>query len=229
MVKTTPKKEFLKWLEAHGLSRERVQELGIPEAWARLNKLRIGAARYPYAFEFTDMIKGIRSAQQLKKRLGAEAAFYENTFRADSNGRFRVRLKRLHKWPDGLKSYSLIAFECPPGKQIGYARFANRNKVFVMNVFQGKKGANAPAANKALGRPWFEVFMDRLIESYRPMHKMGVKLAMYESDRAGNLQKKIRDRYFSKRLRTRGRSLCRTTYLHPLSFQKKRVQRLLRP
>lgn len=210
---------FLMRLRGKGFSKSEIENLGIETLYTRLAELEHGKSTYLLDFDFRSLTSRISTAVQLKKRLEAEISFYENLYRADPAGRFKVSFKRKHKWPDGSISNDLIAFECPRGKEICYTKFDRRPKSIVMPFFQGKKGVDFGVANRTLGHQWFEAFMGRIIQSYAPMQKAGIHLFQYIGPENENsvLTKQIRDRYFTRT--SKGGLSC----LRALNLKRKRV------
>jgi hypothetical protein len=92
----------------------------------------------------------------------------------------------------------MLAFECPPGKEVGFAAFSLSQKALILDYMQGKKGADLVSAKKRLGQEWYDAFMDRILQSYRPVRR---ELFMHMVVPEPNLvlPRKIRDRYFTKK------------------------------
>ncbi len=116
----------------------------------------------------------------LERRLKDDALFYSTLYSGNPNNSHRILPKALHKWPDGTTHYGLTAFECPPGKTIGYAEFKPTpdGKGMEMSI-QGHKGADISAANEILGRKWYDVLTERIVESYRPLGVRGTRLFLH--------------------------------------------------
>jgi len=188
-------------------------------------------------------ISEIKDMGELKRKLRAEIGFYEGLFRIPPGKKYRIRLKKEHTWLDGITSSNVIVFECPPGKPLGYTHFFSEGREFRMAFFQGHKDSvverimrrqregepkepDHVAANKILGRQWYEVFMDRVVEAYRPLQREGIAFKMRipelgtEADSTG-LYLRLRDRYFHKEEEVRDLGI------HSLNHGKKRVQTAL--
>lgn len=210
-----------KELERAGISKERAEFYEIDSLLEQLMLLRFGMPRCNFRGALEHIIHSVEGAHELKKRLLAEISFYENLFKQPAHKKFGISLKKTHVWPDGCKDYFLIAFECPPGKPIGYTRFSSHGNEFKIELVQGEKGTDVLAANKRLGKSWFNVLMERVIESYRPLHAIGVPLTQFVSDPRAILPKEIRRKYFERYPKI-------SFGTNFLNLQKKRVQRLLR-
>ncbi len=214
---------FLMRLRGHGYSLQEIESSGIEPLAKRWTRFETGKIGYPTGVSFDAVVHGIRGLSGLKKRLEAIVGFYETLYKPDPNKKFKVSFKKEHKWPDGTVSHFVVAFECPPRKEIGYTRFSfdvGEGKT-VMLFFQGNKGADVHRASKVLGKPWFEAFMNRVLEAYRPLHEAGTQLHMYDADRISKLPKQVRDRYF-------GRPRGNVSFLYPLNPQRQRVRKVLR-
>ena len=90
-----------------------------------------------------------------------------------------------------------------------------------MEFFQGNKGVNASDLKKTFGKPFFEVFMQRVLESYRPLYKAGISLG-FSTFSSHTLEKVVRDRYFIRRVPKGSKPHF------PLNMRRKRVQQILR-
>ncbi|AJF60011.1 MAG: hypothetical protein J4224_02205 [Candidatus Diapherotrites archaeon] len=225
--------KFLVELLLKEKSRLSAEELEVRGFWDRLLELKYGVSNIEFksrkltpaqvvVVSTVDFAEGIKTVEKLKQRLRAETQFYENLYAVPLLGKFRISLKQSHQWPDKSVTKYVNVFECPPGIPIGYTRFESNSRNIGMLLFQGEKGADVRKANEILGKPWFEVFMDRIIESYRPLHKAGVSLHQYLESGREVLPAKVRDRYFARKFRGE------KPYILPLSIGRQRVKRLLR-
>lgn len=190
----------------------------------RLIELKAGKNfdRHEAEQEFGELCAWAKSAGILHARIEAEIAFYKGLYKYSPEQKFRFRLKSGHNWSDGEPAPNVIAFECPPGKTVLYTKFQGYGKQFEISLIQGEKGADFSLANKALGRPWHEAFMGRIIESHAPLRKLGIELHQFR-DTTARLPLIIRDHYFERR----GIPGAPTT--HRLNPKRKRVQMHLRP
>lgn len=88
-----------------------------------------------------------------------------------------------------------------------------------MVFLQGEKRADIKLANQILGRQWHEVFMERIVSAFRPLHYANAKLSM----KVGTvLEKKVRDRFLMPK--EDGYSVPKFHLLNPA---RKRVSRIL--
>jgi len=196
--------------------------LGLERIWRRVMLLGFGE-RDPNAGQVLENFiydaAGKDPLANLKKRMELQLLFFERLFAPSPQNKFRISFKKVHEWPDLTYSANVIAFECPPGKEIGYTSFGVSSRVLGMLFFQGAKHAEIPAANKALGRNWYDVFMGRIIHAYKPMQATGIELQQNIDSEEALLARRVRDRYFRG---PKGGSFFR------LASEKPKVQRALR-
>jgi|GEM_PF-2869439 len=136
--------------------------------------------------------------------------------------KFEVQYKVKHVFPDGftirpaykmyVHGYGEVAVF-----RIKFDPFLARDYI---EFVQGIKGVDMRMVNNILGRPWFEVLMDKILESTKPIFDAGGEV-LFKSDPRSQLFKMIRDRYLQK-----GGSGKHLEF-YRFSRNKERVQRIL--
>lgn len=221
---------FYDVLRGSGLSASEAKEYG-PELFRRwMNLCQLRFKRIADNFSTVEFFKDLKSIDEMKKKLQAETEFYTK-FIETKNKNFRIEYADYVNWPDGYSSRDVFVFECPPGEEVGYCKFKSKGRKFVLDFLQGRKfdathkGFEIKKANKILGKPWFEFLMDRILESYRPLHDAGFGFEMRVppgkeglKDEHLRLFKKIRDRYLIK---------GGVSHKKALSLKKRRPQQML--
>ena len=220
------RKLFFAQLKSSRIPLNAQQMVSITGLWRKMEKLKHGSTGYPDSMSFVFTVAGIKTFTQLKNRLSAEVSFYHQLYAPDPKGRFKVIFKPEHRWPDGIITDNVIAFHCPSGNEVGYTAFKQYpENILVMDFVQGRKERDMRAANQLLGRPWHEVFMERVLQAYKPMHRLGFRFLQRIETRENKrtLARVVRDRWFARQNDPHIKDA------HELNFNRQRVRRILRP
>lgn len=179
-----------------------VQQLGrLSSEW---NAPYFGSILYEHIMHYGDPIK-------VKERLSAEIDFFHALYRPAKG--FRIYPVDEH-WFDDYSVFPTIIF-ASGGRVFGCADFVSLPEAMVLEYIQGASFSTSKEQRAMIGKPWFEAFMDRTIESYSRLHDLGVRM-MLKIEEGYYLPRMVRDRYF-ERLPASGR-------LHALATNRERVK-----
>jgi len=159
-------------------------------------------------------IRHYKDPVKVTERLSAEIDFFHALYGPAE--RFRIYPVDEHRF-DEYSFFPTIIFASGE-KLFGCADFVSLPEAMVLEYIQGASATTAGEQREMIGKPWFEAFMERAIESYSHLHGLGVRM-MLKIEQGHCLPRMVRDRYF-ERLPASGR-------LHALATGRERVRRLL--
>ncbi|MFA4973773.1 MAG: hypothetical protein WC683_14270 [bacterium] len=159
-------------------------------------------------------IRHYKDPAKVKERLSAEIDFFHALYRPAK--RFRIYPVDEH-WFDDHSVFPTIIF-ASGGRVFGCADFVSLPEAMVLEYIQGASFSTSSEQRAMIGRPWFEAFMERAIESHSRLHNLGIRM-MLRIEEGHYLPRMVRDRYF-ERLPASGR-------LHALATNRERVRRSL--
>ncbi len=156
---------------------------------------------------------------ELKARLEAEIQFYQKLYEPDPENRFHIFLMRALRFTYDDQYFPTIVFTDKRKGGYGCADFTSRPNELVIDYIQGFTSIPARKQRELFGGPWYEVFMNRVLEAYKPLDELGVQLMLEIYHKRHILPRRVRDRYFEKHP-------CKYDY-HRLSRGKQRVRDVL--
>jgi|GEM_PF-3300050 len=217
-------------------------EKEVQKLWEELQRLRRGREDAGRPIASIANAAGMQGSkhENIRDRLKAEVEFYRSLYgrhKGPGGGVFEVTYLPTKHWNKTAKTplawmeRELLQFSSPPGTPLAVVRFDANPRYLNIEYFQGERDAAEAmsAATEALGRPWYEVFMDHIIKSFDPLHRQGVKLWQVSPHESETVPLKIRDRYFTKEHDTTFIASQHGSTRHALNFRKKRVRELLKP
>lgn len=200
-----------------------ISKEGIKEISEIIEKLRLFSPQWRnLAVNALYRFSQDQQEDSLIARLRLERDFFQDLVKEGEN--YQIGSERLlFRYDD--KTFQCLAF-LHKNILLGCADFESYFDSIILEYVQGSGAMSTEKQRELFGKPWYEVFMERTIEAYKPLYEAGIKLFQEIPEPGATrviLPRMIRDRYFERD------SVSDKVDRHPINLRKERVKAVLSP